>query len=487
MYYVCPVCEKNNELAIDFSVEEYICSSCSSLIGIEKNASRKIIKKPVENVVLEVGQKGKIYGIECCVINIVVKKYGENIFWREYTLKDPSENNIYLSESDGHWVLLHQLDSAFKDFKHYAETADGHKYRWYETTPCSIHSAAGFFEDKIDFKLAKYKEYVNGIEMISREECGDSVQFFKGNHISKYTIKKAFGLKELPDYSGVGIVEPFFFDLKQGINIIGVSALLICLIQLYVVMSRTNQTLFEQEIKFAELNEKELVSKSFSLSGASAPLKVSAYSDVDNSWANVGVSLVNEKTNEIAYTSKDIERYSGYEDGESWSEGSQSEEFNFCGVAPGNYHFLISAEKEGGAADPFKSGYQVQNGDFSVIKNDLGNFYMRNNKDKNVAVYYEQEKLKNEISMIGNLAEKPLEIKKLDSVLTNMSLETGYPEKYERNSSVKIKAAWQPVSFWNFAIVIILSLTFIAVSFVARRIFELNKWKTSSNSPYLTQ
>ncbi|KFF08393.1 DUF4178 domain-containing protein [Chryseobacterium luteum] len=486
MYYVCPVCKKNNELSIDFSVEEYICDSCSSLIGREKNASRKIIKKPVENVVLKVGQKGTVYGTDYCVINIVVKKYGENIFWREYTLKDPSGNNVYLSESDGHWVLLRLLDSEFKDFKHYAETADGRKYRWYETTPCSIHSAAGFFEDKIDFKLAKYKEFVNGTEMISREECGNSVQFFKGDHISKYTIRKAFSLKELPYYSGVGIVEPFFFNVKQGINIIGISALLICLIQLYVVMSRTNQTIFEQEIKFADINDKELVSKSFSLSGASAPLEVNAYSDVDNSWANVGVSLVNEKTNEIAYTSKDIEKYSGYEGGESWSEGSQSEKFNFCGVAPGSYHFLISAEKEGGAADPFKSGYQLQNGEFSVIKNDLGIFYMRNNKDQSISQYTEKGILKNEISGINNLTEKPLEIKKLDSVLTNMSPQPGYPEKYEKNSSVKIKAAWQPVSFWNFAIVIIFSLIFIGASLLGRRIFEFSKWRNSSNSPYPT-
>ena len=74
-------------------------------------------------------------------------------------------------------------------------------------------------------------------------------------------------------------------------------------------------------------------------------------------WANVQLSLVNEKTNEIVYTSKDIEQYHGYEDGESWSEGSQSEEFNLCGVSSGQYHFLISAEKEGSLLPAF-SGLQ---------------------------------------------------------------------------------------------------------------------------------
>jgi hypothetical protein len=31
------------------------------------------------------------------------------------------------------------------------------------------------------------------------------------------------------------------------------------------------------------------------LSGGSAPLKIHAFCDVDNSWANVGIGLVNEK------------------------------------------------------------------------------------------------------------------------------------------------------------------------------------------------
>jgi hypothetical protein len=107
-----------------------------------------------------------------------------------------------------------------------------------------------------------------------------------------------------------------------------VSALLISLIQLYVVGTRTNKSVFEQEINFADVRNKEMVSKSFDLSGGSAPLKVEVYSNVDNSWANVGLGLVNEKTNEIVYASKDIEEYHGYEDGENWSEGRQNESFN---------------------------------------------------------------------------------------------------------------------------------------------------------------
>jgi hypothetical protein len=163
-----------------------------------------------------------------------------------------------------------------------------------------------------------------------------------------------------------------------------------------VVTSRNNQTVFEQNINFSDVNDKELVSKSFTfrrLCSSEDP----CFCDVDNSWANVGIGLVNEKTNEVVYASKDIEQYSGYEDGESWSEGSKSEDFNICGVAAGTYHFLVSAEKEGGIADPFKAGYRPENGDFSVIQNETGTYFLQNDKDKSINSYHDRDSLKNKI------------------------------------------------------------------------------------------
>jgi hypothetical protein len=51
-------------------------------------------------------------------------------------------------------------------------------------------------------------------------------------------------------------------------------------------------------------------------------------------------------------------------------------------VAAGTYHFLVSAEKEGGIADPFKAGYRPENGDFSVIQNETGTYFCKTIKTK---------------------------------------------------------------------------------------------------------
>jgi hypothetical protein len=100
-----------------------------------------------------------------------------------------------------------------------------------------------------------------------------------------------------------------------------------------------------QSLTFDQYNEKSFVSPSFVLEGGSAPLTISTRSDVDNSWANLQVALVNEKTNEEIYANKDIEYYHGYTDGENWTEGDTSEEFNICGVSEGKYHIVITPMK----------------------------------------------------------------------------------------------------------------------------------------------
>jgi hypothetical protein len=105
------------------------------------------------------------------------------------------------------------------------------------------------------------------------------------------------------------------------------------------------QNVFNSAIKFSEFDNKEITSPSFVLNGASAPMTIKVSTGVNNSWANLNVALINEDNGDEIYANKDIEYYYGYSDGESWTEGSQSEKFNICGVKAGKYHLLITPMK----------------------------------------------------------------------------------------------------------------------------------------------
>lgn len=490
MHYVCPVCKVENNHELTFSIQEYVCKSCSNLISTDKNIARQIVKKPIINVVLETGQKGTIDGVEYNVVGIVIRKYGSHIFWREYYLKDAKGEDAFLSESDGHWVLLHSINkndvdtksgnTIFVEFK-------SRNYRRYETTECTIHAATGFFEDKLNFGIATYKEYVNGTHMISQEKSKGNVEFFLGKHISRYKVKRGFNIHNLPNYSGIGIVQPFYVNFKQALNIMAIVALMVCLVQLYVVVSRTNKTVFSQEVNFTDVKDKELVSKSFELSGGSAPLKVAVSSDVDNSWANVGLGLVNEKTNEIVYASKDIEEYHGYEDGENWSEGKRDEEFNFCGVAPGKYHFLVSAERQEPLQTFASSTYLSSDGQLSLSRDTYGIITVTNNNSATTTsqTFGDSKQIeKDTVNELGKIVQQTLGKANIDSLLNASAVSGISDSSVSENKSVKIKAEWLPVSFWNFGIILVLIVGFVAICFFGRRMFERSKWFNSSNSPY---
>ncbi len=485
MHYVCPACESENTLDLTFPIEEYVCKTCSHLIDVAGNKKIKHLKIPTENVVLDVGQKGKIDGVEYTVVSIVVKKYGNSIFWREYSLKDSKGNDAFLSESDGHWVFLismHPDDFKGKDSK--LPTYLGRTYRWYENTPCTIDAATGFFDEHLDFSIATYKEYVNGTRMISQEKTAKKSQCFYGVHISKYEVKRAFKIAHMPYYTGVGIVQPYYFDMKQAVNIFCVGALMICLLQLYVYLSRTNETVFEQSINFADVKDKELVSKSFTLSGGSAPLKVNAFSAVDNSWANVQLSLVNENTNEIVYTSKDIEQYHGYEDGESWSEGNQSEEFNLCGVSSGKYHFLISAEKEGALLPAF-SGLQSPDSKVLISRDKSGILDVTDIYKAQSTTFIDGKTLEKDTTELGKLVKASFGTSKIDSLINTEGLRLT-TDIIASNNDIKIKATWLPVSFWNFGFILFIMIALFIAMWIGRYFFNVNKWKNSSNTPYAT-
>lgn len=461
----CPVCKTENKLDITFFVMDFVCKSCSNLIRTSTQSSRGIVRKPTENVVLDVGNKAFLQGRNITVVAIIVKKYGVSTFWREYYLKDDQGNDLFLSESHGHWILMFPKEQPLEDFKFYSEF-EGKKYRWYESTPNNIDAAAGFFEERLEFKLANYKEFVNGTEMVSWEETAGKKQYFWGKHIDKQEIKKAFNPPYMPDYYGIGVLQPFYFNIKQMINILGVAALMICFLQFYIHVSRANYPVFEQSIKFQDTKNKELVSRSFELSGGSAPLKVNLSSAVDNSWANTEISLVNEKNNEIISTSQDLEYYHGVEDGERWSEGSNSKEINFCGVAPGKYHFLISAEKEESMIFPTNSdkGKIVtynSNGMVDVLDPSTGITMTYDNQTT-----YEKQNA------------NPL---KQDSVNVTPAAVEINPE----NQSINVKATWLPVSLWNFGIIISVMALFVALSYWGKYLFDKSKWSDSTNSPFL--
>lgn len=67
---------------------------------------------------------------------------------------------------------------------------------------------------------------------------------------------------------------------------------------------------------------------------------------VENNWLAAGITLVNTKTLREYNFEMGVEYYSGYEGGESWSEGSQTAEKIISAIPEGTYQVIIQPYRE---------------------------------------------------------------------------------------------------------------------------------------------
>jgi len=349
MQIKCIKCSTVTEAkGVDFKVINFGCPNCKKVISYKDVPQGAIVddltnKRPPST--LSIGQKGILKGKDYTVTGVIIKKVDPIYFWTEYILTSANNDWLYLSETDGHWILLEEVEDRY-DVSDYPQTLVYKDIRMdiYDHANTTIVSAQGFFSYDLPNGRIKMIEYIDPPYMFSIEIDKNESSYF-GEHISKGQIKRAFGVKSMPYRSGVGIVQPFAVNVRYMAITFCVFAVLILTSHLFIYSGRQSTVVLNETLSFNDYGGKDYVSKPFTLQGGSAPLTILVSSNVDNSWASVQVALINEKTSDEEYASKDIEYYHGYEGGENWSEGSNDENFNLCGVNAGTYHLVVTPQK----------------------------------------------------------------------------------------------------------------------------------------------
>ena len=345
----CYNCDTVTELEVGFKVVNFVCPTCHSLYLSDSEGQLRLrskFKPEVNSFTFKIGDKGVLKGVEYTVTGAIVKKVSISYMWTEYILKSSNGDFVYLSESDGNWIFLNEMEDKFDVKKHPSVIRyNDSNFDLYEYCDVEIENAQGYFDFSLPTRKIHMVEYIQPPLMISIERINDDETAFLGEYITKSEIKKGFPNANLPYQTGINITKPFYFDLTNTAIIFCIFALLIIISNWYIYKDQTQQDVFYKTVTFDEFNNKEITSDSFTLIGGSAPLSISIDTDVDNSWANVDVALVDEKTSEEIHANKDVEFYHGYEDGESWNEGNPLAKFNICGVKAGKYHLLITPMK----------------------------------------------------------------------------------------------------------------------------------------------
>lgn len=296
--------------------------------------------------------------------------------WREYFLKSNMGEDAFLNEYSGNWMIVRPLDGYSSDAKQESVLYEGIRYTIFQKYFQNVNWASGSFEfDITDVERLYTREFIAPPQMLINEvrkrDVEQNPEWFIGDYVDEQQMYDEFlrlGNKEnatlsFPIKWGVGATEPykskFYFEEAKNLSLIALAVLLA--IQLFFLFFNIQKTVFKETFYSTDLGydstatvattPKPIVSKSFEIKKTSK-IAIDLNTQVDNSWLESNITMVNEQTGAELPVVLGTEYYHGYEGGESWSEGNTQVSKDYSSVPAGKYHLLIETttqKKENGA------------------------------------------------------------------------------------------------------------------------------------------
>lgn len=353
----CPSCGAALKIAHE-NIETVGCGSCGALLdpGDERikvlNSART--KKKVAPL-LELGSKGSLRGEALEVIGFMRRRMradSVDYYWSEYVLLGPDNRLVWLTESDGHWNVARVLPRAVNPvagrFRH-----DGRDYKHFQSYRAYADFVIGEFPWRVRFdETAEIEDYVAPPFMLSKERSAKEVTWTLGEYLTPEEVQAAFQPKTtLPRPIGVYANQPNPLEERHRrvCRRFWQFAGLALAVHFLLLLFGPGGKVLTQPMTFTPDDDEPRLTSEFVLDGKANRLELIHDTSVDNSWVALNATLVNKDTGENWQASKEVSHYSGVEDGDSWSEGSRSEEVVFSDLPPGHYLLAIESDMDDGS------------------------------------------------------------------------------------------------------------------------------------------
>jgi hypothetical protein len=223
------------------------------------------------------------------------------------------------------------------------------------------------YEERVDTR-----EFINPPWMLVREKNTKNVKivdWYLGEYITPKEIADGFKIttEKFPEQFEIGANQPNPSKLQyqQTLRISLAAAALMLFIQILCMILRPSEVVMDRAVPleappFAKNDTARKDSAaatsslpigtyefqpqktaSFTINNGPAAVDIHLVDPVDNDWMEATVELVSEKDNQTWDLTQEIEYYHGYDDGDSWSEGSTNSTITVDDVPEGKYHINI--------------------------------------------------------------------------------------------------------------------------------------------------
>ncbi len=348
--FACPSCGGSVTLrAVGQSITAK-CGFCSSLIDVANDSYAVIAaaNERARSAAIELGRRGKLGGIEWEVVGFQERHDQSGEFrWTEYLLFNPYHGYRFLIDEGGNWTLARMLNRDVPGIGGASLTFEDRFYRRFsEGTVHTSYVGGEFYWRASTEDVAHSSDYVCPPYRIFAESTGQEIIVSHGEFVAAEEVEKAFGVAPGRPVAFIGANAPNPHVGKAEkiwkLALVGVSAA--TLLQMGgCVMSDAADVAAAQLHFFAGDRDKPLTVGRFTLP-KEGNVEIRTSASLQNDWLELDVSLVNEKTGQSFDTVQGMEHYSGFEDGEAWSEGDPTSTVTFDHVPAGDYRLVVSPD-----------------------------------------------------------------------------------------------------------------------------------------------
>ena len=353
----CPNCGGPLNLIAPDKSERVTCPNCNSLLDVNQgNLTYLHALAPTDadkNYVLPVGAEGTFKdGVKFKIIGAMTRSVlieGTKYFWHEYLLYNPSVGFRWLVHSDNHWNFVEPVNPAEVEQIGMARLGTAAKYngrafKLFQDAQAVVEYVKGEFYWRVEQgETVRAIDYVSAPLMLSEEISGSEMNWSAGVYMTNAEIEKAFGVTDLPKPWSVAPNQPFTGSFYYTWGLLPLIALLVVAVFL-VPITGLPKSIYSKPIVLPPMQNAQAAQTAFSEPfdlQANRNVRITANAPVNNSWVDLDVDLVNEQNQEVESVNVPVEEYHGVEDGESWSEGGQSQDASLSSLPGGKYTLRV--------------------------------------------------------------------------------------------------------------------------------------------------
>lgn len=400
----CPKCGGALALHAPDQTQRVGCPNCGSLLAAEhgKLAFLKSLRQPAPDLVIPLGAEGVLQGEQVICIGQLRRSCnleGIDYPWNEYLLLDSQHGFRWLVQSEGHWSVAvalppGEVSLGRKGWQKNLSALGAH-WRRFQDVQAVVQGVWGEFYWQVEQgEQVRVVEFVApprslSLEQQSHQGGGEEVNWSLSTYLEPGEVQTAFKLAErLPSPIGIASFQPNPHKValaQAALWLVGALGLLLVLV-MAESMTHRNVELFSQRLDLMELahlnpGSTEVARRSIPArrpvpappgAVASAPepataepqepvffsdpieikdghsnLAVTMTAPVNNSWVALEGALVSETTGVAELFLLESSYYQGVDDGESWSEGGQTQEIFLSAVPPGTYVLRLAPAWDG--------------------------------------------------------------------------------------------------------------------------------------------